>query len=256
MNAPLDFAAMGPIARLVLALGAEDQALRMVVVLIAKLDASGTDADNNVLTMGGYVGMLNSWMHVETIGRQYLTDNGVSVLRAKEFYDTDGDFRGRSRERKEKFIRGLQDEAIVGRLDFGVALSVLKSKYLEAKRLYKVAQNESPFGFCFRLVIEKVLNDVVVKEVLKQGVEVTFILESGDNNAQDAERVWNQVKAISPWFDRVLNSFGFVDKKKSVGLQMGDFLAGTIRRYERKHSEQVPIQRNRQFYLFCATGFI
>jgi hypothetical protein len=62
---PLNFAAMGPICRLVFALGVDDQKRRAVLVLVCKLDASGTDAANPIVTMAGYVGLLSGWLDFE-----------------------------------------------------------------------------------------------------------------------------------------------------------------------------------------------
>jgi hypothetical protein len=82
--------AMGPIAWLVFALGVDDPKRRLVAVLVCKLDASGTDAANPIVTMGGYVGMLSGWLDFEVRARALFDRYGVTVLHAKEFYDTDG----------------------------------------------------------------------------------------------------------------------------------------------------------------------
>src|SRR5689334_21046002 len=103
MNAPTDSAAIGPICRLVFALVVGDPALRLIAVLVCKLDASGTDAANPVITMAGYVGLLSGWLDFEVRARKVLDDYGVCVLHAKEFYDTDGDFKGWGRSKKENF---------------------------------------------------------------------------------------------------------------------------------------------------------
>lgn len=233
-----DLANLEPISRLVMALGTLCPERRVVLVLVCKLDASGTtDADNDILTIGGYLAMLHPWMEFEVLARKYLDDHGVGVLRAKEFYDTDDDFKGWSRTKKETFVRGIQDNLILRRMDLGIAMSITKSAYLQAKHTHNVAHNESAFGFCFRMILDKLLGDVVVRAMFAKGYDLSIVLESGDANAGDACRVWNQVKAITPEYDQALHSIGFLDKKKSVGLQIGDFLAGTTRRYVRKYDE-------------------
>jgi hypothetical protein len=71
----------------------------------------------------------------------------------------------------------------------------------------------------------------VLAPVLTQGENLTFVLECGDKNAGDAGRIFRWIKALNPNFDRIMYSFGFADKRSSVGLQWADFLAVTTRRY-------------------------
>ena len=235
MNAPLDFAAMGPIARLVLALGANEPERRIVAVIVCKLDASGTDTANPILTMAGYVGMLAGWLDFEVRARELFDRYEVGVLHAKKFYDTDGDFEGWTRVRKEAFIRELQD-CILGRLDFGITTSLVKAEFLRIKRERDIGHNKSPLGFCLRHTLARLLSDAVLQEVFDKGFDLTIIHESGDDNAGDIQRVFNAVKAISPTHNRRLRSFGFADKGSTIGLQIGDFLAVTSRKYVGKYS--------------------
>jgi hypothetical protein len=83
---------MGPICRLAYALGVSDPKRRAIVVLVCKLDASGTDDENPIVTMAGYVGLLTGWLDFEVRAREHFYRYGVDVLHAKKFYDTDGDF--------------------------------------------------------------------------------------------------------------------------------------------------------------------
>jgi hypothetical protein len=90
-------------------------------------------------------------------------------------------FHGWSRVRKEEFIRKLQG-CICGELDLAITFSGVKAEFLEFKRQYRVAHNESIFGFCFRAIIDRLLNDVVLKDLLSIGCTLSFVLESGDAN--------------------------------------------------------------------------
>jgi hypothetical protein len=235
MNAP-SFRRMGPISRLVFALGAPAPQKRAVLVLVCKLDASGTDAANPIITMGGYVGMLNGWLVFEIRARALFDRYGVTVLHAKQFYDTDGEFEGWSRVKKETFIRELQD-CVLGRLDLGITTSTIKAEFLKVKKERNIGHNESVFGFCLRHTIARLLSDVVLEAVFNKGLDLTIIHESGDENAGDAQRVFNQIKSVSPEHNRRLRSFGFADKASTIGLQIGDFLAVTSRKYVGKYSD-------------------
>jgi hypothetical protein len=218
------------VARIALAMGANDPRRKVVVVLVCKLDASGTDRANKVITMAGYVALLPAWSEFEIEARAICDRQGVSVLHAKEFYDTKGDFHNWSRERKENFVREIHDISL-GKLELGVSFSILKSEFMKARSEHKVAHSESAFGFCFRSVAHALVTDTILARVLNKGEDLTFVLEQGDKNAADAERVFQWIKAQNDTLNRVMYSFGFTDKKSSVGLQWADFLAVTTRRY-------------------------
>lgn len=59
------------------------------------------------------------------------------------------------------------------------------------KSKHKVAHNEFAFGFCFRSILYGVMYDDVMSKVLKIGENLTFVLESGDVNGRDADRIFN-----------------------------------------------------------------
>jgi hypothetical protein len=229
--------AMFHLARIALALGLDGPNRKVVVVLVCKLDASGTDRTNKTVTMAGYVGLLPAWSEFEIRARAICDREHVSILHAKEFYDTKSDFSGWSRHRKEAFVRAIRD-ASLGKLDLGITFSVIKTEFVKAKQEHQLAQSESPFGFCFRSIIDRLFSDPIISEVLERGENLTFILESGDENAGDAQRIFNQIKAMNPRFDRRLYSFGFADKRSSIGLQWADLLAVTSRRYIDKYDDQ------------------
>lgn len=207
-------------------------------MLVCKLDASGTDKANPNICMAGYVALLPAWMEFELVARPILDRYGVTVLHAKEFYDTDGEFEGWSRDKKEQFIREVQYKCIVGRLDAGVLFVAPKSAWLQAKRDHKLAHNESAFGFCFRAIIDQLFSDVIIGKAIAQGETLTFVLEAGDENAGDAERIFNEARAFSSWNWQKLHSFGFAGKETAIGLQIADFLAVTSRKYVDQYSDE------------------
>ena len=180
--------------------------------------------------MAGYVGLLLPWFEFEIKAREVLDREGVDVLHAKEFYDTKEAFSGWPRSKKEAFVREIH-EVSLGRLELGIRFSILKTEFYAARREHKVAHSESPFGFCFRSIIHALMTDAVLARVLDKGENLTVVLESGDKSAADAERIFRWAKEQNPTIDRVLYSFGFADKRSSVGLQWADFLAVTTRRY-------------------------
>jgi len=207
-------------------------------VIVCKLDASGTDGGNENVCMAGYVAQLSAWMDFELVARSVLDRYGVGILHAKEFYDTKGDFAGWSRDKKEAFIREIQYKCILGRIDAGVIFGAPKSEWIKAKRTHNLAHQESAFGFCFRVIIDQLFGDIVIREALGKGETLTFVLESGDQNAGDAQRIFNEARAFSSWNRDKLYSFGFAPKESAIGLQVADFLAVTSRKYIDQYSPE------------------
>jgi hypothetical protein len=200
-------------------------------VLVCKLDASAGEAsESQVLTLAGYVAFLPSWSEFEIAVKRVFDSYGVDVLHAKQFYDTKGAFTGWSLDKKKQFIRDIH-EVSLGRLELGVCFSAQRSKFEAVKHAHRVGQSESLFGFSLRPVIHSLLTDNVLASLFARGESLTLILESGDTNAADAQRIFNWAKKRNALFDRILYSFGFADKKSSHGLQWADFLAVTMRRH-------------------------
>jgi hypothetical protein len=188
--------------------------------------------------MAGYVAMLSAWLDFEQVVHPVFNRYGVTVLHAKEFYDTKGEFAGWSRDKKRDFIREIQEKCILERLDAGVVFAASKAEWLKAKRTHGRAHNESAFGFCFRAIIDMLLSDVIIGKAVAKGETLTFVLESGDNNAGDAERIFNEARAFSTWNREKLFSFGFAPKESARGLQIADFLAVTSRKYIAAYSDE------------------
>ncbi|MFZ0986332.1 MAG: hypothetical protein WAN27_01190, partial [Xanthobacteraceae bacterium] len=117
-----------------------------------------------------------------------------------------------------------------------ITTSLVKTEFQKVKRVRNIGHNESPVGFCLRHTLARLLSDAVLQDVFERGYDLTIVHESGDDNAGDIQRVFNTVKAISPIHNRRLRSFGFADKASSIGLQIGDFLAVTSRKYVSKYS--------------------
>jgi hypothetical protein len=205
-------------------------------MLVCKLDASGTTDETLALTMAGYVGLFPAWIDFEIKARAVLDSYGVEFCHAKKLYATQPPFKGWGRTKKEAFVQDLQN-CIVGRLDLGVTFSALKQEYERTREEHDVAHNESTFGYCFRVIVWKLVNDEILKRAIAAGESLTFILESGDANGEDARRVFADLQA-RPEYTAALASIGFADKKSSIGLQIADLLAFYSRRDIVKYDAQ------------------
>jgi hypothetical protein len=220
--------------------GDDNPASRVVLVveqIIFRGDANWSDKDDAIVTMAGYAAMFPAWVDFEVQSRAMLKGNGIDVFHSYEFFATKDDYKGWTRNHKEGFARNWQKIA-QGKLDLGITFGVRKSKFEEAKAQHHVAQSESAFGYCFRQILGYLVADPIMEEMWKRGATLSVVLERGDANAGDAQRVFNQYAVHSPRYARIFNSFGFVDKRQSPGLQFADFLAVTSRKYAERYSPE------------------
>jgi hypothetical protein len=76
-------------------------------VLICYLDESGSDAENPVLTVAGYVGRESSWAEFETEVERWFSEFGVTVCHAKDLHSGRKEFKDWTVLRKLAFVSRL-----------------------------------------------------------------------------------------------------------------------------------------------------
>jgi Protein of unknown function (DUF3800) len=200
-------------------------------MLVCYLDDSGTDKEAPVLTMAGYVASFTGWTLFEYDAKKTFADFKVSVLHGKEFNDTKGDFEEWSRRKKEAFAARLYRD-LTKVVHFGVTASIKKAAHARAKSLGE-QPSESPYGHCFRQILNQIMPSAVMKTAAMQGGTLSFVVEAGNKNDADVVRVFNEEK-WSPrhiGIEKYLKKVSFADKTSCIALQMADFLAYHARRY-------------------------
>jgi len=91
----------------------------------------------------------------------------------------------------------------------------------------------SAYGFCFTAILNHLLRDAVFTEILgRSGVDITFVVESGNANDDDVKRIFSEIRAKQR-LEHKLNSIAFHPKDSSRALQLADFFAF----YSRRHVE-------------------
>jgi hypothetical protein len=116
--------------------------------------------------------------------------------------------------------------------DFGVAASIKKAAFAKAKSLGE-QPGESPYGYCFRQILDQIMRSAVMKTAAMRGGTLSFVVEAGNKNDADVVRVFNEEK-WSPrhiGIEKYLKAVSFADKGSSIALQMADFLVYHARRY-------------------------
>lgn len=190
--------------------------------------------DCPVVTMAGYVGFTPQWLIFEEAAKSIYDNYGIEVFHAKEFHSTKYQFDGWRRIKKQTYAKEIYDAARDARaLDLGISFSVRKSAYKQKKLETKLNANVSDYGFCFTGILNHLLNDAVFKEILgRNGVDITFIVEAGNDNDEDVKRIFNNIRS-KYGLERKLNSIAFQPKDSSRALQLADFFAF----YSRRHAE-------------------
>jgi hypothetical protein len=201
-------------------------------MMVCYLDDSGTDKAAPFMTMSGYVGPTHRWATFERSAAQIFAEFGVTILHAKEFNDTKGDFANWPRRKKEQFAARLYLE-LRNAASFGVSASIARTAYAKSKSIGGHT-NQSPYGYCFGEVLNQIMYSAATKmAVANHGATLSFVVEAGNKNDADLVRMFNEEK----WSPRhtgvetVLKSVAFADKSSTIALQMADSLAFHARRH-------------------------
>ena len=141
-------------------------------MFVCYLDDSGKDPKNPITTLAGYVARDAAWSlferNVEPVFKEFV----VEVLHARDLHNTDRDFKGWSRGKKEKFVSRVC-EAMAPQVPLGLAFSVDKEIY-EARRKESRAQGvdkRTPYTYCLRAIIDWLLEQAEIR-----AVGVSFVL--------------------------------------------------------------------------------
>jgi hypothetical protein len=112
------------------------------------LDDSGKDPQNPITTLAGYIATEEGWAAYEREVERWFAEYSVNVLHAKELHDTDGEFKGWSKLKKQSFVSRIC-LARFPHLMMGMSMSAAKAAYELHKRERRPRHTVSPYGFCF-----------------------------------------------------------------------------------------------------------
>ena len=205
------------------------------MAFVSYLDAARTDKASPLLTMAGYICAYVDWLPFEEQANAICAREGVTVIHGYDLHNGNNDFEGWTRDRKKAFVTALQ-AALKPTGAIGIAYSVQQHEFRAAKKLHKIMPNESPYGFAFRKIVDTICGDPVMRmnfETVKDA-DISFILESGDNNYADAERILAELQKNHPFRGR-LKAITSAPKESTRSLQMADLLAFYSRRHINKY---------------------
>jgi hypothetical protein len=224
------------------------------MVFACYLDEARTDAESAIVTMAGYIGPYLEWHTFEIAAAATFENFGVNPLHGYDFYNGKKEFKGWDHVKREAFAMQMQGHLARSAV-MGITFSTTKAEFVAAKKKHGAMPNESPYGFCFRAIVNLLCNDPIMRmqfDVIPSA-HISFVLEQGARNSEDAKRVFDGLKRKSPFRER-LNSLIFAPKDSTKSLQMADFLAFYSRKYIGKYDEKVGYPTEPKVLTILQTG--
>jgi hypothetical protein len=198
-------------------------------MLTCYLDESGSDSENPILTIAGYVGRESGWMDFEAKVEPWFAEYGVTICHAKELHSGRNEFKNWTVLRKQSFVSRLcmaRNKCAM----MGLSMSTKKDVYSERAATSTRARTVTPYTFCFNVVIDRILRDISVglgRTVHAEGLRL--ILEDGHRNAEEARAQFADIR-VRHNVENVLVDLQFVPKTSSRAIQLADLLAFYSRR--------------------------
>lgn len=198
------------------------------MIVTVYIDESGTH-ESGVTVLGGWVGRLGQWATFDPLWRKLLKSEQLTHFHSKEFRHGQGEFKGWSAERKNRFVDKAQRVSLKN-LEFGFVIALpdatYEQHYVAGDRPRRV-QLDSPYGLCFRYMLS-MIPGLAYEAFPGRKLDINFVLENGHKNAGDVLRIYEKVKKTptrNPYELAILEMLGtieFDDKRKFPGLQVAD----------------------------------
>jgi Protein of unknown function (DUF3800) len=205
---------------------------RLVVILTAYFDESGTHGDSPVTVMAGVMANATQWSRFQTEFSALKAKYNFRVLHAKKFKRRAGDFKGRNVLDQLALLTDLAKlsegpifrECVTFTLDNAEYEALLKGG--EKPRRLRIP---SRYGLCFRnCLLHFILHTVKHSDDFISAPKLHFVLESGHRNWAEVRDIFKEVKeeikSITASID-LLGDITFADKNSCDPLMMADFLA-------------------------------
>ena len=207
---------------------------RYVMAIECYLDDSYDIHKIPITTMAGYVSTEEAWKLFELEARKHLDCFSVSVFHSKPFHSSDCEFAGWSGDKKICFLEGLFDILSRNAL-YGISVSALSKVHKQRKAETGLSKTQSPYGFCFNVILDTLLRDEAIKEAIEtKGATLSLKVEEGNPNNAGIRSTYMKIKGQYS-LQKQLSGIGFVPKKSCVAVQAADAIAF----YSRRHAQAV-----------------
>jgi hypothetical protein len=200
---------------------------RWALVLVCYLDDSGKDPQNAVTTVAGYIATDTGWEAFEKEVEKWFAEYRVNILHAKQLHDTDAEFRGWSKLRKQAFVARVC-QTMRPHVMMGMTMGAVKGNYKISAAKSDRKRTVTPYTFCFNVIVDWIMRDIRIgRAAHEQGV--ALILEAGHENNPEAEEQFYDIRKLHGVED-ILRSISFVPKDACRAIQVADLLAFYSRR--------------------------
>jgi len=178
------------------------------MVMTVYFDESGTHgAQSPATVVAGFGATAAQWVGCEKRLDRLFKDFGVTLFHATDFRGTKGDFEGWTLPQKAQFnSRFLQ--IVDDQLSFGVSGVVAPKNYKQhyrSQQFPRKVRPDSEYAICFRAALAKAVRFV---EHRAPDWPLHVVLELGHKNAQDAIRVFQELRTFLP--DRLVGALGTI----------------------------------------------
>lgn len=221
----------------------------------ARLDESGTDGTSSYTILAGSVATVEQWEIIEKKWADRLEVNNVSAYHAKEFNNREGDFKGWSDFKRNRFKSSLL-KILNNNTVCQAAIAVDQKAHAEIKKKMTGVKGFSPdsdYSLALRFLMFIACGNLIE---LDKNAKLSVIVEDGPWSS-GAYEVYQSVRNARGGhrpakYAHMLNGFTAFPKGVLKGLEAADFIAD---RAIRDLDERSDIYRDRQIS-FIADGDI
>jgi hypothetical protein len=180
------------------------------------------------VAIAGYIGTIDSWKAFEIEARGLLGEFDVTYVRGRDIHSNNGDYAGWTMDKKSEFIIRL-NQVLSPRVGLAISCATLKSVFNQ--RADGRVRHQSSFGFCFEMLIHRLVNDQgFTKVVQRPNVDLSFIIEQGNSHNDEIFQRYQRLKDAHGTELPYFAGMSFVTKNSSIAIQMADLFAFLTRR--------------------------
>lgn len=199
-------------------------------MLVCYLDDSG-EKNEPVSTIAGYITPVDQWLEFEREAGKFFDAIELEYLHTVDLHHLRNEFDGWTREQALEFSKFFH-EMVSRHVALGFECSIAKPIFEGKKSQYGVGSQTSALAMGFTILVDRIIKHEGVASVLGEpGVNISFVIESGNNNNVNVLETFNAIQRQNP---ELFKSLIFKDKKSRIALQAADFLAYYSRRLRNK----------------------
>ncbi len=196
-------------------------------MLTCYLDDSGSDYQNPITTIAGYIAKDWDWEKFERAVEPSFEEYNVKILHAMDLHKTKGEFKDWSVLKKQAFVSRVC-LARNPNVMIGMSMSVLKDTYKRRADSSSRKRTVTPYTFSFNVIIDWILRGIMTgRAAHEEGVGL--ILEDGHQNNPEAEQQFYNIRKLHK-VEHILKFISFVPKDACRAIQLADLLAFYSRR--------------------------